>query len=180
MVSGAGTLRIEYAWGSRTGASLGATQRADPGFPCRPADRDDSCPSSDPSKICTRSLFGIRPSGGRDTAILVPSKGENHFETGKRSLSVPIRIGYTRGRDAADVPITMVFANHQLERFTVVTEETNVNGENNAQVQRAVRPRLRRRSELSSVEVRSLASRSCLWSIRQNRVSGYKDGPSRS
>ena len=92
----------------------------------------------------------------------MPSERENHFETGKRSLSVLIRIGYARGRDAADVPITMVFANHQLERFTVVTEETNVNGENNAQVQRAVRPRPPRRSELPSVEVRSLASRSCL------------------
>jgi hypothetical protein len=54
----------------------------------------------------------------------------------------------------------MAFANHQLEKFTVVTEETNVNGENNAQVQRAVQPRPRR-SELPSVEVRSLASRSC-------------------
>jgi hypothetical protein len=29
-----------------------------------------------------------------DTAILVPIKGENHFETGKRNLSVLIRIGY--------------------------------------------------------------------------------------
>lgn len=72
------------------------------------------------------------------------------------------RIVIARGRDAADVPITMVFANHQIERFTVVTEETNVNGENNAQVQRSVHPRPPRRSELSSVEVRSLASRSCL------------------
>ena len=162
MVSGAGTLRIEYAWESRTGASLGVTRRANPGFPCRRADRDNSSPSSDPSKTCTCPLFGVQPSGGGEAAILVPSKGENHFKAGKRSLSVLIRIGYARGRDAADVPITMVFANHQFERFTVVTEETNVNGENNAQVQRAVRPRPPRRSELPSVEVRSLASRSCL------------------
>jgi transglutaminase-like putative cysteine protease len=51
------------------------------------------------------------------------------------------RIVIARGRDATDVPITMAFANHQLERFTVVTEETNVNGKNNVQVQRAVHPR---------------------------------------
>jgi transglutaminase-like putative cysteine protease len=33
------------------------------------------------------------------------------------------RIVIGRGRDAADVPITMVFGSHQLEKFSVVTEE---------------------------------------------------------
>jgi transglutaminase-like putative cysteine protease len=33
------------------------------------------------------------------------------------------RIMIARGRDAADVPITMVFGEHTLERFEVVTEE---------------------------------------------------------
>src|ERR1700749_12757 len=91
MASGAGTLRIEYAWGSRTRTSLGATQRANPG--CRRR-RADSSPSSDRSKTCACPLFGVQPSGGKEAAILVPSKGENHFETDKRSLSVLIRIGY--------------------------------------------------------------------------------------
>ena len=33
------------------------------------------------------------------------------------------RIVIGRGRDAADVPITMVFGRHRLEKFTVITEE---------------------------------------------------------
>ena len=33
------------------------------------------------------------------------------------------RIMIAHGRDAADVPITMVFGEHTLERFEVVTEE---------------------------------------------------------
>jgi transglutaminase-like putative cysteine protease len=33
------------------------------------------------------------------------------------------RIMIAQGRDAADVPITMVFGEHTLERFEVVTEE---------------------------------------------------------
>ncbi|MFT4266965.1 MAG: transglutaminase family protein [Xenophilus sp.] len=33
------------------------------------------------------------------------------------------RVVIARGRDAADVPITMVFGNHTLQRFEVVTEE---------------------------------------------------------
>jgi transglutaminase-like putative cysteine protease len=33
------------------------------------------------------------------------------------------RVLLARGRDAADVPITMVFGQHQLTQFTVVTEE---------------------------------------------------------
>lgn len=33
------------------------------------------------------------------------------------------RIVIGRGRDAADVPITMVFGRHRLENFTVITEE---------------------------------------------------------
>ena len=32
------------------------------------------------------------------------------------------RIVIARGRDAADVPITMVFANHRVEKFRVVTD----------------------------------------------------------
>jgi transglutaminase-like putative cysteine protease len=39
------------------------------------------------------------------------------------------RIVIARGRDAVDVPITMVFANHHLEKFNVVTEEVEMNGE---------------------------------------------------
>jgi transglutaminase-like putative cysteine protease len=37
------------------------------------------------------------------------------------------RIAIARGRDAVDVPITMVFGYHRLERFTVVTEELKSN-----------------------------------------------------
>jgi transglutaminase-like putative cysteine protease len=37
------------------------------------------------------------------------------------------RIVIGRGRDAADVPITMVFGTHQLEKFNVVTEEVKMN-----------------------------------------------------
>jgi transglutaminase-like putative cysteine protease len=37
------------------------------------------------------------------------------------------RIVIGRGRDAADVPITMVFGSHQLEKFRVVTEELKLN-----------------------------------------------------
>jgi transglutaminase-like putative cysteine protease len=38
------------------------------------------------------------------------------------------RIVIGRGRDAADVPITMVFAKHHLERFSVITEEIEMKG----------------------------------------------------
>jgi transglutaminase-like putative cysteine protease len=38
------------------------------------------------------------------------------------------RVMMARGRDAADVPITMVFANHRLEKFSVLTDEVNTNG----------------------------------------------------
>ena len=37
------------------------------------------------------------------------------------------RIVIGRGRDAVDVPITMVFGSHQLENFNVMTEELKVN-----------------------------------------------------
>ncbi|MBV9877421.1 MAG: transglutaminase family protein [Verrucomicrobia bacterium] len=39
------------------------------------------------------------------------------------------RIVIARGRDAADVPITMVFANHHLEKFSVITEEIEMQEE---------------------------------------------------
>jgi transglutaminase-like putative cysteine protease len=39
------------------------------------------------------------------------------------------RIVMARGRDAADVPITMVFTNHCLEKFDVITEEIKMNGQ---------------------------------------------------
>jgi transglutaminase-like putative cysteine protease len=42
------------------------------------------------------------------------------------------RIVIARGRDAADVPITMVFGNHRLEKFSVVTEEIKTNGKYHA------------------------------------------------
>jgi transglutaminase-like putative cysteine protease len=38
------------------------------------------------------------------------------------------RIVIGRGRDAVDVPITMVFGRHKLEKFTVVTEELKSEG----------------------------------------------------
>lgn len=47
------------------------------------------------------------------------------------------RIVMARGRDAADVPITMVFANHQVEKFSVVTEEITINGKYQPAVERA-------------------------------------------
>jgi hypothetical protein len=37
------------------------------------------------------------------------------------------RIVIGRGRDAVDVPITMVFGSHQPEKFSVVTEELKLN-----------------------------------------------------
>ena len=61
------------------------------------------------------------------------------------------RIVIARGRDAADVPITMVFANHHIEKFTVVTEEIQMNGKHHIQVERAVHPAPQARSELLSV-----------------------------
>jgi len=48
------------------------------------------------------------------------------------------RIVIARGRDAADVPITMVFATHHLEQFNVVTEEIKMNGKSHPAVERAV------------------------------------------
>jgi transglutaminase-like putative cysteine protease len=45
------------------------------------------------------------------------------------------RIVIARGRDAADVAITMVFTNHQLEKFTVVTDEVKINGKHHAEVE---------------------------------------------
>ena len=47
------------------------------------------------------------------------------------------RIVIARGRDAADVPSTMVFANHRLEKFSVVTEEITMNGKYQPAVERA-------------------------------------------
>src|SRR4029077_15468674 len=41
------------------------------------------------------------------------------------------RIVIGRGRDAVDVPITMVFGRHQLEKFSVVTEELKLNDDVN-------------------------------------------------
>jgi transglutaminase-like putative cysteine protease len=48
------------------------------------------------------------------------------------------RIVIARGRDAADVPITMLFTNHQLEKFSVVTEEFTTNGKYQPAVERAI------------------------------------------
>ena len=62
------------------------------------------------------------------------------------------RIVIGRGRDAADVPITMVFANHHLEKFTVVTEEIQMNGKFQAQVERSIHRAPPPRPELLSVE----------------------------
>jgi transglutaminase-like putative cysteine protease len=46
------------------------------------------------------------------------------------------RIVIARGRDAADVPITMVFSNHHLEKFNVVTDEVKINGKRYADPKR--------------------------------------------
>ena len=48
------------------------------------------------------------------------------------------RIVIARGRDAADVPITMLFTNHRLEKFSVVTEEITTNGKYQPAVERAI------------------------------------------
>ena len=61
------------------------------------------------------------------------------------------RIVIGRGRDAADVPITMVFANHRLEKFTVVTEEIQMNGKQHAQVERTIHTVSPARSEFLSL-----------------------------
>ena len=60
------------------------------------------------------------------------------------------RIVIARGRDAADVPITMVFTNHHLEKFNVITEEVRMNGKSHPAVERALHPSPR--SEVLSVE----------------------------
>ena len=57
------------------------------------------------------------------------------------------RVVIGRGRDAADVPITMVFANHCLEKFNVVTEEIKANGKYNLDVEGAIDPSRAPRSE---------------------------------
>lgn len=48
------------------------------------------------------------------------------------------RIVIARGRDASDVPITMVFTNHHLEKFTVITEELKINGKAHSVTERAI------------------------------------------
>ncbi|HYZ71697.1 MAG TPA: transglutaminase family protein [Chthoniobacterales bacterium] len=60
------------------------------------------------------------------------------------------RIAIARGRDAADVPITMVFTNHYFEKFSVVTEETRMNGKYHPAVARAIESSAR--SEMLSFE----------------------------
>ena len=60
------------------------------------------------------------------------------------------RIAIARGRDAADVPITMVFTNHHFEKFSVVTEETRMNGKYHPAVARAIESSAR--SEMLSFE----------------------------
>jgi transglutaminase-like putative cysteine protease len=62
------------------------------------------------------------------------------------------RIVIARGRDAADVPIAMVFASHRVEKFTVVTEEINMNGKYHAEVERAIHPSPLRRREMLSLQ----------------------------
>ena len=62
------------------------------------------------------------------------------------------RIVIARGRDAAEVPITMVFASHHLEKFTVVTEEITMNGKYHAEVERAIRPSPLPRPEMLSLQ----------------------------
>jgi transglutaminase-like putative cysteine protease len=62
------------------------------------------------------------------------------------------RIVIARGRDAADVPIIMVFANHRVEKFSVVTEEINMNGKSQTEVERAVHPSPSPRSEMLSLQ----------------------------
>jgi transglutaminase-like putative cysteine protease len=50
------------------------------------------------------------------------------------------RIVIARGRDAADVPITIVFGNHGLEEFSVVTDEVKMNGKSHHEIERALIP----------------------------------------
>lgn len=60
------------------------------------------------------------------------------------------RVAIARGRDAADVPITMVFTNHHFEKFSVVTEEMTTNGKYHPAVARAIESSPR--SEMLSLE----------------------------
>src|SRR3984885_512701 len=63
------------------------------------------------------------------------------------------RIVIARGRDAADVPITMLFANHQLEKFSVVTDEVKMNGKDHADVEPGlIRASPSPRSEMLSLQ----------------------------
>jgi transglutaminase-like putative cysteine protease len=52
----------------------------------------------------------------------------------------------------ADVPITMLFARHRLEKFSVVTEEINMNGKYHTEVERAIHPSPLPRSETLSLQ----------------------------
>jgi transglutaminase-like putative cysteine protease len=52
------------------------------------------------------------------------------------------RIVIGRGRDAADVPIIMVFGSHTLEKFSVVTEELKLDGNGNLGVEHVTDPKL--------------------------------------
>jgi transglutaminase-like putative cysteine protease len=48
------------------------------------------------------------------------------------------RITIARGRDAADVPITMVFGDHHFEKFSVVTDEVKSNGKHHPTAETAL------------------------------------------
>jgi hypothetical protein len=53
------------------------------------------------------------------------ASGAGNYCPEVRSIPVAARAIIAQGRDASDVPITMVFGKHFLEKFVVITEEVD-------------------------------------------------------
>ncbi len=60
---------------------------------------------------------------GYDIALRLFSGGHWHTFDPRHNCRRIGRVLIGRGRDAADVPITMVFGRSRLEKFSVVTDE---------------------------------------------------------
>jgi transglutaminase-like putative cysteine protease len=62
---------------------------------------------------------------GYDIALRLPFPVGGHWHTfdARHNRRRTGRVLIGRGRDAGDVPITMVFGHHLLETFRVITEE---------------------------------------------------------
>jgi hypothetical protein len=88
-----------------------------------------------PRKSCVSGLVALRnpylrrgnprqPRPHRATATYIANACHSLRETAQHRIG---RIVIGRESDAADVPLTIVFGSHQLEKFSVVTEELKLN-----------------------------------------------------